>query len=184
MPSSDEIKLKGQLEEKEKELQELRLALRSRDKQITDLKRKLERAQRLIGNEAVELPEKIGRITERLTRLEHEYSRMKKLVENVTHLARTTPSIRNNMDADLVLGGQECLTCTYCSLSFQGTAEEALGVGWVSVDAAWVCRKHLDSKGHLWGDGPATKPVICLRCNAAPSTGVGMCAGDVAQESS
>lgn len=91
MPSSDELRLKGQLEEKERELQGMKLTIRNRDKEIQELKRKLERAQRMIGTEAVEMPETIGRLSERVTRIEQDNHRMQKRMEEIAEWLQGSP---------------------------------------------------------------------------------------------
>lgn len=91
MPSSDELRLKGHLEEKERELQQLKLTIRNRDKEIQELKRKLERAKRMIGTEAVELPETIGALSERVGRIEQDNHRMQKRMEEIAEWLQGSP---------------------------------------------------------------------------------------------
>lgn len=91
MPSSDELRLKGQLEEKDRELRQTKLTIRNRDKEIEDLKRKLERAQRMIGLEAIELPETIGGLSERVTRVEQDNHRMQKRMEEIAEWLQGSP---------------------------------------------------------------------------------------------
>lgn len=91
MPSSEELRLRGQLEEKEKELRETKLTIRNRDKVIADLKRKLERAQRMIGTQATDFPETIGKLSERVNQIDHDQQRMEEVVAEMARLLCRLP---------------------------------------------------------------------------------------------
>lgn len=69
--SSAENRLQERVEEKQNEVTKLRLSLREKEREILALKRKLERAEKHIGLMTIELPESVGAISERVSKIEN-----------------------------------------------------------------------------------------------------------------